>query len=85
MKSSVFQIIGCVGSQTLREIESCLDHKSAKMRARELNQRTADCRGESYRIYKQKCEGGEGWHCSGRSNPAMAGARRWATKQLAGA
>lgn len=68
MKSSVYEIRGCYGSQKLVEVDSLLDHKTAKRRARDRNQSRADGAGMSLRAWlAAKGANLEGVYISGRS------------------
>ena len=49
MKSSVYKIVGCAGSQTIREVENCLDFRQAKKNASRRNRETADAFGVTFR------------------------------------
>jgi hypothetical protein len=49
MKSSIYQIVGCIGSQKFKEIKVCDTMKEAKARAKIKNQEYADMQGKSLR------------------------------------
>jgi hypothetical protein len=72
VNSSVYQIRGCKGSQKAVEIEWGLNALDAKRRATALNKANADGLGLSYRAYRNRSFGDEGWHYSGRSGKGCA-------------
>lgn len=64
MKSSVYQIVGCAGSMRYREVENCLDAKTARQHAAKRNHNNADKRGVSYREYMNDWSNLEGQYTS---------------------
>lgn len=66
MKSAIYEITGCVGSQIYVQKAEFDTMKDAKLAAREVNESVADGRGETFRDYKNHSEGEEGWTVAGK-------------------
>jgi len=67
MKTEVYKITGCAGSQKLRSSLGVFPNViSARKEARKLNETAADSLGMSFREYS-KGNFGEGWHFAGRA------------------
>lgn len=69
MKSSVYQVVGCAGSQHAKEVNNCLSSAEAKKEATKRNRQNADGLGISYREYfkNEVSRMREGTYFSGRS------------------
>lgn len=61
MKSSIYEISGCQGSQHWREIRTFETMPEAKKAARKANVASANSCGESLRAFRKGCNFGEGW------------------------
>jgi hypothetical protein len=51
MKSSVYEVIGCIGSQKYREISTHDTKREAALEAKRRNEDRAGMRGKSYREF----------------------------------
>ena len=51
MKSAIYEVVGCIGSQEYREITECDTMKEARHMARERNDARAGMRGKSLREF----------------------------------
>lgn len=66
MKAATYEINGCRGSQTYQLTGEFDSMPEAKKAAREANQSNADGLGLSFRDYKKRSEGDEGWTVVGK-------------------
>lgn len=67
MKSSVYVLKGCAGSQKWVEVDTFDTMPEARRAAREANEHNADGLGLTMRDYRKRSEGGEGWHVAGKA------------------
>ena len=67
MKSSIYEVTGCHGSQHWREIATFETMPEARKAARKANVSAANSRGESLRAFKLLCNFGEGWTVAAKS------------------
>jgi hypothetical protein len=66
MKSACFEVSGCVGNQKNKVVETFASIKEAREFAKKRNLQTAWGLGCSFKEYKDKSEGREGWNWAGK-------------------